>query len=199
MADNDDSGEDASDAATEAVSSFFVLFSTLLAFVLILSKFLQDNSTLRSILPEASMILLIAMAAGGIVELLVPVVVLEDDAIDINNNSAGSNNNNVGQALLQSFSPTVFFVALLPPIIFHSGYHVRRQLLWQYLLPIGLYAVVGTVVSCIVVTIILVGVQNLGWIGGGEDAFQPSKCACFFVIWRLLGCRIYFYVIVVLN
>jgi NhaP-type Na+/H+ or K+/H+ antiporter len=49
-------------------------------------------------------------------------------------------------ASMLSFSPTVFFVVLLPPIIFNSGYHVRRDLFFRYLAPICLYAMLGTAV-----------------------------------------------------
>lgn len=71
------------------------------------------------------MILLVGMVVGYFVNLYA------DTNKDMNNNNvvgdddANAVNVEVAESLL-SFSPRVFFVALLPPIIFNSGYHVRR-------------------------------------------------------------------------
>lgn len=62
------------------------------------------------------MILLVGIVAGFLLSLFVEVgpANANDDAAD-----------NVAESLL-SFSAKVFFLALLPPIIFNSGYHLRR-------------------------------------------------------------------------
>jgi sodium/hydrogen exchanger 8 len=63
------------------------------------------------------------------------------------------------------FSPTVFFVILLPPIIFNSGYHLHRALFFRYMAPICLFACLGTAICTVVVASImyalapLIGVQ----------------------------------------
>lgn len=67
-------------------------------------------------LPEAGMILLVGIVAGFILSLFV------DEGPENNNDDAAAD---VAQSLL-SFSAKVFFLALLPPIIFNSGYHLRR-------------------------------------------------------------------------
>ncbi|KAL3910802.1 MAG: hypothetical protein SGILL_007550, partial [Bacillariaceae sp.] len=64
-------------------------------------------------------------------------------------------------ASLLSFSPTVFFVVLLPPIIFNSGYHILTDLFFRHLTPICIYAFGGTAICCGVVASLLYGTQHL--------------------------------------
>ena len=52
------------------ISSEIVLFSLVLSFVLILSKYLRRNERLSSLLPEAGMVLLVGIIFGGIIEVL---------------------------------------------------------------------------------------------------------------------------------
>jgi len=150
-------------STTEGISAYFVLFSFLLAVVMVLSKLLHSHPVLASILPEAGMILLVGMIAGFFVNLFVPeqqdVVVADDDNAD----------DSVAQSLL-SFSPEVFFIALLPPIIFNSGYHLRRELFFRHIVPIVLFAVVGTTLSALCVAFLLKGVTGLDLTGD----FDPT-------------------------
>ena len=60
-----------------------------------------------------------------------------------------------------AFSPTTFFVVLLPPIIFNSGYHIRRDLFFRYITPICLYACLGTTVCAIAVAGMLYSIKGL--------------------------------------
>jgi NhaP-type Na+/H+ or K+/H+ antiporter len=139
------------------VSIYLVLFSLLLALVLVLSKLLHDCPRL-SLLPEAGMILLVGMTCSVVVDWVYDGV----DALD-------GKDDTVAVSLL-SFSPQVFFLALLPPIIFNSGYHLRRELFFRHLVPITLLAVVGTTVSAVFVAVFLLLVQSLG----GDSSFQPQ-------------------------
>lgn len=158
----------------ETISAYFVFFSTLLAVVLILSKLLQDNKKLASVLPEAGMILLVGMTAGALVhwvygdELIGEVRGMEqqqqaDDDANVDYDALVHN--------VLSFSPNAFFVALLPPIIFNSGYHLRRELFFRHILPIALLAVVGTVVSTLIIAFGLKFITLLGWTG---EEFIPT-------------------------
>lgn len=99
------------------------------------------------------MILLVGMLVGGIIHLLV-----ENDENDPEEDDDRVADN-VAQSLL-SFDPTVFFVVLLPPIIFNSGYHIRCDLFWRYSTPIVLYSCLGTVICTLVVATLLYVVQS---------------------------------------
>jgi NhaP-type Na+/H+ or K+/H+ antiporter len=184
---------DADGSSSEAtISAYFVFFSTLLALVLILSKLLHDRQRLASILPEAGMILLVGITAGSLVHWLFGDERLEKargmEMEQQQDDEYGNVNVHTLVHNVLSFSPNAFFVALLPPIIFNSGYHLRRELFFRHIQPIALLAVVGTIVSTLVVATLLQMVKLMGWIGnnnsnnnnnhaeGGEDeeTFSPT-------------------------
>ena len=151
---------------TDSVSAYLVLFSALLAVTLILSKFLHDQPKLASILPEAGLILLVGMFAGFFVDFLI------DDQIDntaADDDDAAENDSSVAQSLL-SFSSEIFFIALLPPIIFNSGYHLRRELFFRHITATCAFACIGTVLSAVCIAFMLKLVTNFGLTGG----FEPT-------------------------
>ncbi|KDO31286.1 sodium/hydrogen exchanger 3 [Saprolegnia parasitica CBS 223.65] len=55
------------------------------------------------------------------------------------------------------FDPNTFFIALLPPIIFNSGYIMKRRYFFDNIVPIVAYAVAGTTISSITVGSIMYG------------------------------------------
>jgi sodium/hydrogen exchanger 8 len=115
-------------------------------------KFLHDRPRLSSLLPEAAMIILVGITAGIFIHLATGRPDNESMAGDVADSMLG-------------FSPTVFFVILLPPIIFNSGYHLHRALFFRYMAPICLFACLGTAICTVVVASImyalapLIGVQ----------------------------------------
>lgn len=89
------------------------------------------------------MVLIVGMIAGGFAQLVAT------------NNAEMAGD--VAESIL-SFGPSVFFIVLLPPIIFNSGYHLNVQLLWRYFTPICLFAFLGTMVSMFIIAGILHGI-----------------------------------------
>jgi len=159
------------ETSTEGISAFFVLFLSILALALVLSKLLHDKPVLNKF-GEVGIILLIGMTAGFVVNLFfVDDVYTPGDAATTDDEFDEEDEDDSIALNLLSFSPQVFFVALLPPIIFNSGYHLKRELFFRHLAPVALFAVVGTLVSALLISFLLELVKSFNLTGG----FEPSK------------------------
>ncbi|XP_072230980.1 sodium/hydrogen exchanger 6-like [Leuresthes tenuis] len=79
-----------------------------------------------------------------------------------------------------SFDPEVFFNILLPPIIFHAGYSLKRRHFFRNIGSILAYAFMGTVISCFVIGLIMYGfvsfMKVVGQLGGD---FYFTDCLFF--------------------
>ncbi|XP_076148591.1 sodium/hydrogen exchanger 6a [Alosa pseudoharengus] len=69
-----------------------------------------------------------------------------------------------------TFDPEVFFNILLPPIIFHAGYSLKRRHFFRNMGSILAYAFLGTVISCFIIGLLMYGcvtlMKQIGQLGG---------------------------------
>jgi len=144
-------------SSEEEASQYFLVFITLLGIQLVLSKYLHMTPRLNAILPESGVAIIVGVIAGALVRLFVP--------ISFNDDGNSSNTSSPFEGLL-TFSATIFFLALLPPIVFNAGYTLRRELFFRYIQPILLLSCVGTVLSTLVIGTILYFAGKYGFTGG---------------------------------
>ncbi|KAK7888757.1 hypothetical protein WMY93_024317 [Mugilogobius chulae] len=79
-----------------------------------------------------------------------------------------------------TFDPEVFFNILLPPIIFHAGYSLKKKHFFRNLGSILTYAFIGTAVSCFVIGNLMYGVVKLMQaVGHLLDKFYYTDCLFF--------------------
>uniref|UniRef100_A0ABI7XQ12 Sodium/hydrogen exchanger n=1 Tax=Felis catus TaxID=9685 RepID=A0ABI7XQ12_FELCA len=88
-----------------------------------------------------------------------------------------------GNAILEkmTFDPEIFFNVLLPPIIFHAGYSLKKRHFFQNLGSILTYAFLGTAISCIVIGLIMYGfVKAMVYAGQLKNGdFHFTDCLFF--------------------
>jgi len=141
---------ESSPEAKKCITYFAVLTVPRRAFLLLVQKCLHDRPKLAALLPEAAMIILVGMAAGLL-------HFISD--LDFNAHEEQMADEVVHSIL--AFSPTAFFVVLLPPVIFNGGYHIRRDLFFRYITPICLYACLGTSLCTMAVAGILYSIKGI--------------------------------------
>ncbi|KFU92651.1 Sodium/hydrogen exchanger 9, partial [Chaetura pelagica] len=92
-------------------------------------------------------------------------------------------NHHQSNAMLQkmTFDPSIFFNILLPPIIFHAGYSLKKRHFFRNLGSIVTYAFLGTAISCIIIGLIMYGfvkaMVHIGLLKGSE--FHFTDCLFF--------------------
>ncbi|KAH7474644.1 hypothetical protein KRP22_003676 [Phytophthora ramorum] len=65
---------------------------------------------------------------------------------------------------LMYFDPNFFFVGMLPPIIFNSGYTMKRRYFFENITPILVYSIFGTLIMSVVTGIGIYTIGRFGWV-----------------------------------
>ena len=115
------------------VSEYLLIFIILLVLSLI-AQFVVGKLLRWKYFPEVGATILLGMVISGIIRLC--------------GTNTSSTYNGVG---ILGFSSPVFFLGLLPPIIFNSGYQLKRRIFFANMGAIVSLAVIGTTLSAAVV------------------------------------------------
>lgn len=165
----DDDKIDVDEERMQDSSMYFVLFSALLATVIIASRLLHNYPRIAAVVSEASLVLVLGMVVGFFVHTYVIANRADDSRFYYFNEYKEPETDRVAEYLL-SFSPNIFFMALLPPILFNSGYQLRRELFYRHIKPIVMFACLGTTITAISTAVILFFVGKAGLFG----SFSPK-------------------------
>lgn len=65
---------------------------------------------------------------------------------------------------LMDFDPNFFFVGMLPPIIFNSGYTMKRRYFFENITPILTFSILGTLIMSVVTGVGIYIVGRFGWV-----------------------------------
>jgi len=124
------------------------LYMILLLVSMLLSYYIASHCRC-TYLSEAGATLFVGFLGGGFLQLLVA----EDKSDQFGEVEVRDS--------LVSFSSSVLFYLLLPPIIFNSGYRMRGNFFWSNIDKIMMLAFAGTFVSSIVVGVLLYEAQGM--------------------------------------
>jgi NhaP-type Na+/H+ or K+/H+ antiporter len=181
MTDSSSSSSSTGDGENKTVQIYFLCFSGILVLVLFLAKFLEDAPLIRRYLSEPAMTLLLGIFFSFLVRILnerdyedyVEHYEEEYNAGNYEMNEDEFANQYMGELpqFFLFFPNNVFFMALLPPILFNSGYQLQKELFYRHFSPIALYSCLGTCVAAAGSGGFLIAMKRWGLMG----EFDPSN------------------------
>jgi solute carrier family 9 (sodium/hydrogen exchanger), member 8 len=140
--------------------------------ILILLSFLSQHvltSVLKAhFIPEAAIVILVGMCLGGLLHLC-----------RLHGVEQSTNDKHSDETYYLGFSSNIFYFGFLPPIIFNSGYHLRRRFFYRNYDAILSLAMLGTLISIAIVTYGLYLVQYYQLAGGLFESFSVIEFVAF--------------------
>lgn len=115
-----------------------LIFLLLLFTCLVCQNYLQKHFYY---LPASGVTLLISMFIGGLLRLCNGI------------SGSSSSQRQFASPFILGFSSNIFYFGLLPPILFYSGYYLKRRYFYRNIDSILTLAFIGTIISIIVITI----------------------------------------------
>ncbi|KAJ3450975.1 sodium/hydrogen exchanger [Anaeramoeba flamelloides] len=130
-----------------------ILFFVLLTFSIIIAYFLRTRKV--TFIHESGTSILLGILFGLIIDLAT-----DDESL---------------RSFIQ-FDPEIFMLFLLPQIIFESGYNMKRKSFFKNSSTVILFAFVGTLISTLFISLMLLAVVKLGWL---SVKFTALDCLIF--------------------
>lgn len=173
------------------ISEYLLIFASLIVASVVLQHLIEKSNRIKRYLPEAAATMLLGMLVGLCIRLGGGYDIKIVDWTSISYDDAGSNSNNNNNAAhgeasvvfdpyLLGFNPQVFFFGFLPPIIFNSGFHLKRRLFYQNFGGIFCLAVVGTCISIFVVSCgVYLLSRGLSPLVASASPLSMIECVCF--------------------
>jgi sodium/hydrogen exchanger 8 len=150
------------------LSEYLLIFTIVLVGSLILQYYVGHVQKLCKDIPEAAATLLLGMVVGLVIKICSSsepsssLTVVDDG----HSTSGGEGHVTSFDVRLLGFSPEIFFFGFLPPIIFNSGYHLKRKLFFSNFGAIFSLAILGT---CFSLLLFAAGLYFLCYWGFIED------------------------------
>ncbi|CAM9183140.1 unnamed protein product, partial [Ectocarpus fasciculatus] len=124
------------------MAEYLCVFLVLLVATLVLQFWVAHKMHITW-LPEAGATVLLGMFISGLIR-------------------ASGNDTTEGDTSYLGFNSTIFFIGFLPPIIYNAGYSLKRRLFFANMGGIVSLAIIGTLISAILVGFCLTGLGAVG-------------------------------------
>ena len=186
-------------------SEYLLIFATLIVVSVVIQHLVEKSHHLKRYLPEAAATMLLGMFVGLCIRLAGgydidwTTYATDDGSISTNlssSSSGGSGDSSSSSSsssstahgnvavlfdpYLLGFNPHVFFFGFLPPIIFNSGFHLKRRLFYQNFGGIFCLAIMGTCISILIVSCgIFLLSRGIAPLVPSASALTMIECVCF--------------------